>query len=200
QRGRGSLGLVRVVGPRSRGSATRHRRGDGLDGFRSRQSVHARASSRHAPRKSHAAALADRRQGRIEGPAQCSTGTGRRELSRYGSFRFLSTQSHTAGNLAIEVIVTYPFHPRHGQRVPVTGVKRHAGADHLIARQPDGTLSLLPVWMTRPEAGAYQLVATPHLPIGVLFDLRGLIDALLASSRGDSPLRGGDHAHPTPSN
>ena len=76
-------------------------------------------------------------------------------------------------------IVTYPFHPRHGQRVPVTGVKRHACADHLVARQPDGTLSLLPVWMTRPEVGARQLVAAPHLPVGVLFDLRGLIDALL---------------------
>ena len=49
--------------PRGRGSAARYRRGDGLDRFRSRQSVHARAASRHAPRESHAAALADRRQG-----------------------------------------------------------------------------------------------------------------------------------------
>ena len=50
-------------GSRSRGSQARYRRGDGLDRFRSRQSVHARAASGHAPRESHAAALADRRQG-----------------------------------------------------------------------------------------------------------------------------------------
>ena len=50
-----------AVGPR-RGD----RRGDGLDRFRRRQSVDARAASRHSPRKGHAAPLADRRQGRIE--------------------------------------------------------------------------------------------------------------------------------------
>ncbi len=63
QRGRGSLGPVRFVGSRGRGRATRDRGGDGLDRFRRRQSVHARAASRHPPRESHAAHLADRRQG-----------------------------------------------------------------------------------------------------------------------------------------
>ena len=44
--------------------------GDGLDRFRRRQSVHARAASHHPPRTGHAAPLAHRRQGRTEEPAQ----------------------------------------------------------------------------------------------------------------------------------
>ena len=51
QRGRGPLGLVRFVGSRGRGRAARDRRGDGLDRLRRRQSIHARAAPRHAPRR-----------------------------------------------------------------------------------------------------------------------------------------------------
>src|SRR5271166_2928638 len=111
-------------------------------------------------------------------------------------------QSHTAGNLATETVVTYPFHPLHGQLAPVTGAKRHAGADHLIIRQPDGTLALLPVWMTRAEAEAFQLIAAPRLPVCALLELRELVDGLqLASSRGDSlPREGDDNGQPTTSN
>ena len=99
------------------------------------------------------------------------------------------------------MVVTYPFHPRHGQPVHVTGAKRHAGADHLIVRQPDGTLALLPIWMTGPEAAACQLITAPRLSISSLFELRDLVDGLLTSRRGDSPLReGGDHERPTTSN
>ena len=44
--------------------------------------------------------------------------------------------------------------------VAVVGSKRHAGTEHLVIRQPDRTLALLPTWMTEPAAGSYQLVRT----------------------------------------
>ena len=60
--------------------------------------------------------------------------------------------------------------------VAVVGCKRRAGADHLIIRQPDQTLALLPVWMTEPAAASYQLVSAPRFPIESLAEVRALID------------------------
>ncbi|MGL4963531.1 MAG: DUF5372 family protein, partial [Inquilinus sp.] len=73
----------------------------------------------------------------------------------------------------------YPFHPRHGETVVAVGAKRHAGAEHLIVRQPDHTLALLPRWMTEPEAALHRLIPSPRLPIARLADLRALVDTLL---------------------
>ena len=47
----------------------------------------------------------------------------------------------------------------------MVGSKRHAGADHLVVRQPDRTLALLPAWMTEPAAAACRLVARPQLSL-----------------------------------
>jgi len=112
-------------------------------------------------------------------------------LSIHGSCPFRSDQRHTAGCPAFEVRITYPFHPRSGETVAVVGSKRHAGADHLVVRQPDRTLALLPAWMTKPEAASHQLVLRPRLPIDRLCDLRALVEALLASSRRESSRRKG---------
>jgi hypothetical protein len=70
--------------------------------------------------------------------------------------------------------------------VAVVGSKRHAGADHLVIRQPDRTLMLLPVWMTAPAAASHQLVSPPRLSIESLAEVRALVDALLASSGRES--------------
>ena len=58
--------------------------------------------------------------------------------------------------------------------VAVVGSKRHVGADHLVIRQPDRTLALLPVWMTAPTAtarvtfwGAFAMALTAG--IGAIF-------------------------------
>src|SRR3954471_11481458 len=102
-----------------------------------------------------------------------------------------ANQRHTAGCPAFEVRITYPFHPRSGEMVAVVGSKRHAGADHLVIRQPDRTLALLPVWMTGPAAASHQLVSSPRLSIESLAEVRALVDALLASSGRESSRRKG---------
>src|SRR4051794_13398926 len=66
----------------------------------------------------------------------------------------------------------------------------HPG-DHLVIRQPDRTLALLPVWMTEPAAASHQLVSSPRLLVERLADVRALIDALLASSQRESSRREG---------
>ena len=75
--------------------------------------------------------------------------------------------------------------------VAVVGSKRHVGADHLVIRQPDRTLTLLPVWMTEPAAASHQLVSSPRLSIESLAEVRALVDALLASSGRESSRRKG---------
>jgi hypothetical protein len=48
------------------------------------------------------------------------------------------------------VRIAYPYHPRFGEPAVVLGSKQHAGTAHVVIRQTDGTLSLLPKWMTDP--------------------------------------------------
>jgi hypothetical protein len=89
---------------------------------------------------------------------------------------------------------TDPFHPQSGELVIVVGVKRHAGVEHLVIRQPDRTLALLPTWMTKPQAKEARLVEYPRHCLQRLSDLRALVDALLTSWRGESsPRHGADH-------
>src|SRR3954467_9515400 len=115
------------------------------------------------------------------------------------SCRRPTNQRHTAECPAFEIRITYPFHPRSGEMVAVVGSKRHAGVDHLVIRQSDRTLALLPVWMTEPAAASHQLVSSPRLVVERLADVRALIDALLASSRRESSRRegAGDEARTT---
>ena len=60
--------------------------------------------------------------------------------------------------------ISYRFHPKVGEIVVVVGQQRHGGADHLVIRQPDQTLALLPAWMIEAEAGSHTLCLIPHLP------------------------------------
>ena len=60
--------------------------------------------------------------------------------------------------------ILYPFHPRRGHTVGVLGRKLHGGEKHFIVRQPDGTLMLLPAWMTRPDADAFRLYLIRDFP------------------------------------
>jgi hypothetical protein len=71
----------------------------------------------------------------------------------------------------------------------------------LVIRQPDRTLALLPAWMTTPRTSENELVEHPRLCLERLADLRYLVDALLASCRGESSLRqgAGDERRTTPS-
>jgi hypothetical protein len=107
------------------------------------------------------------------------------------SCRCRSNQRHAAGCLAREERIRYPFHPRSGELVVVVGVKRHAGIEHFVIRQPDRTLALLPAWMATPSMSEIELVEHPRFCLERLVDLRYLVDALLASCRGESSLRQG---------
>ena len=77
--------------------------------------------------------------------------------------------------------------------------KRFVGEDHLVVVQPDGTLALIPSWMSEEVARSATLSASPRLPVERLVELRIRIDALLASRSGVWPPReGGDHETKTP--
>ena len=84
--------------------------------------------------------------------------------------------------------------------VQVEHRKRFAGEDHLVVVQPDGTLALIPAWMSEETARSTAITGTPCLSIDRLVELRVRLDALLASSDGESaPHEGGDHATTTES-
>ena len=118
---------------------------------------------------------------------------------RSTSFRCPAKQRHTAGCPAFEVRITYPFHPRSGESVAVVGSRRHAGVEHLIIRQPDRSLALLPGWMTEAGASPRPLLSSPRFPVERLADLRALLDVLMASYAGDSSCcEGAGHARSAP--
>jgi hypothetical protein len=96
-------------------------------------------------------------------------------------------------------LILYPFHPRAGQIVQVEHRKRFAGEDHLVVMQPDGTLALIPAWMSEDIARSATLTTNPRLAVARLVELRARIDALIASQGGALPPReGGDHATKAP--
>ena len=100
--------------------------------------------------------------------------------------------AHSAGILAREVVVRYPFHPLTGQSFLILGEHEHYGAAHVLVRGTDGTTHLLPAWMTLPEAGATGIVAVPRLPVNRLFELRSVLDRIMvALSSGEIAPTGG---------
>ena len=89
--------------------------------------------------------------------------------------------------------IFYPFHPRAGHMVQVEHRKRFAGEDHLVVVQPDDTLALIPAWMSEETVRSTAITGSPCLSVDRLVELRVRLDALLASSDGESaPHEGGD--------
>ena len=57
--------------------------------------------------------------------------------------------------------------------------------------QPDGTLTLLAVWMTSAASAGATVTMQPVIAIGRLVELRALLDSVLTSLPGESaPPRG----------
>ena len=107
-------------------------------------------------------------------------------------------QRHNARIPAFEVQIHYPYHPRCGQLVPVMFRRLFAGEEHLVVIQPDGTLALVPSWMSEEAAGSATLTENLRLSVDRLLVLRARLDALLASLGGESaPQRGGTNATAT---
>ena len=81
------------------------------------------------------------------------------------------------------------FHPRCGELVAVLGEKQHAGTAHLVIRQPDRTLSLLPKWMTEPIASCGEVLPRPRLSVQRLANHPGLSLFLEAEAFLPEPIK-----------
>jgi hypothetical protein len=79
----------------------------------------------------------------------------------------------------VEVTIRYPHHPRCGTVVVVVRTHRRGGVLHLVTRQPDGTLALLPAWMTESASASSPLVDQPRLPLATLRALGALLGAIM---------------------
>jgi len=111
-----------------------------------------------------------------------------------------SRQRHGAGVLAGEETISYAFHPLAGRTVASTGRRVMCGdVEHITIRLTDGTLTLTPAWMMRPEAAAFAIRPAPRLCVARLRDLRAHLDAVLGFEQGDSPPTGeADHVPNSP--
>jgi hypothetical protein len=94
-------------------------------------------------------------------------------------------------------VIRYAFHPRSGEEAVVVGRQRYCGEPAYVGRQPDGSLALVPIWMTEEPAAALALVKAPRLSLSCLRDLRREIDACLSLLDGDSRRAGESHAAKT---
>jgi len=78
------------------------------------------------------------------------------------------------------VQITYPFHPRCGENVPVFRRFAYRGEDLVVIPQPDKSIACIPEWMTHEQAAQIKLAAEPSYPLEILQSLRAEVDALLA--------------------
>jgi hypothetical protein len=79
-------------------------------------------------------------------------------------------------------------------RLPVAIVRRHPfrGVTMLVIEQPDGTMALVPEWMTEQAAAAVEIREAPRFPLAELRALRQVADAVLSllSDRGNGDRHG----------
>ena len=71
--------------------------------------------------------------------------------------------------------------------VQVEHRKRFAGEDHLVVVQPDGTLALIPAWMSEDIARSATLTASPRLAVEKLVEPGANRCAYRLSRRGMAP-------------
>src|SRR5580698_8984111 len=102
---------------------------------------------------------------------------------------------HSAGVLAREITVTYPFHPLAKQSFVVLSEHEHFGTIHLLVRSGDGTTHLFPSWMASPEAGAVEIVTIPRLSVGRLFELRRFLDQNMIALSSEKQVSAGGCKH-----
>lgn len=100
-----------------------------------------------------------------------------------------SGQRDTAQEHQFDVQIHYPYHPRHGQRLPVIRSVLHGGRLHFVVDFPDGTRGLLPAWMTTIDAARCPLVVIPRLPVAALRALRSMIASEPLSSASSNESR-----------
>lgn len=75
--------------------------------------------------------------------------------------------------------VRYAFHPRAGEEIIVAGRQRYCGEPAYVGRQLDGSLALVPIWMTEEPAALMAVIDMPRFALMCLRDLRRELDASL---------------------
>jgi hypothetical protein len=105
-----------------------------------------------------------------------------------GSFQ---KERHNAGYHT--ATIHYRFHPLAGLVLPVRARRVYRDTALLVVNHPDGSLSHIPEWMTRPEAAVFNPCDRVVIPVRNLRDLRSTLDVLLSSFSSDS-VDGGGHA------
>ena len=104
----------------------------------------------------------------------------------------LWNQPHNAHHLRV-VTVQYRWHPHFSLTLAVrqeTGENR----EQLLCELPDGTLSLIPKWMTEMEACAVLSVGNAQVSVAALCRLRELSEALARGRCGLPAVCEGSHA------
>ena len=82
--------------------------------------------------------------------------------------------------------IEYQWHPLKGTTLLVVRRSPRRDIEFLHCQLPDGTVSMVPLWMTDPRACARMSLGAPQVPVVALLELRQLLDDLLASKRGET--------------
>ncbi len=133
-----------------------------------------RESSAWKPQPSPRYDLRSRRRGE-----QRSSASRRHRLAGRTPRRFGQTWRQNTQSRPETVVVHYPFHPYHGQELPVVVVPRHPDGRYIVSL-PTGQLRI-PGWMLRPTAA---VAISSHAVIS--FDALLSLVELLDSYRRDS--------------
>ena len=86
------------------------------------------------------------------------------------------------------VVVTYPWHPLHGQRVRVYGRQRRAGRQILYIEVQPGLSREIPAWMCDAAVCATISSGPPRVAVAALTELRAVLDFCSTGRQSDRSL------------
>ena len=86
------------------------------------------------------------------------------------------------------VVVTYPWHPLHGQRVRVYGRQRRAGRQILYIEVQPGLSREIPAWMCDAAVCATISSGPPRIAVAALTELRAVLDLCSTGRQSDRSL------------
>ena len=88
---------------------------------------------------------------------------------------------HNAHQNAILTTVSYPYHPRFGKEIRITGIRKHRGERCCVIAKRDGRRELIPEWMTKAHCAEISIVLLPRIDLRALRNLRRLINCEILS-------------------
>src|SRR5207248_1343157 len=86
------------------------------------------------------------------------------------------------------VVVTYPWHPLHGEQVRVYGRQGRAGRQIVYIEVQPGLSREIPAWMCDAAVCAAITSGSPRIAIDALTELRAVLDARSAERLSDGSL------------